>query len=84
MRIYGTREWLQIVDRTDAMDGTGESRQMRRDRDDPELVELKLLIPRDLYRAFQRCVWIRVHETGRDQLEIMYEMIEEFLVRHGC
>ncbi len=51
---------------------------------EPELCELKIRIPPDLYRAFQRCVWIRVHETGCSQLDIMHELVEEFLRRHGC
>ena len=49
-----------------------------------ELAELKLWIPPDLYRAFQRCVWILVHETGRNQLEIMHELVEDFLIKHEC
>ncbi len=38
----------------------------------------------ELYRAFQRCTWILVHETGRTQLEVINEMVEDFLVKHGC
>jgi len=49
-----------------------------------ELAEIKLLVPDDLYRAFQRCVWILVHETGRDQLDIMREVVHDFLVKHEC
>ncbi len=49
-----------------------------------ELQELKLKIPADLYRAYQRCSWIIVHETGRDQLAIMEEMVHDFLVKHEC
>lgn len=50
----------------------------------PELTELKLFVPDDLYRAFQRCVWIIVNETGRDQPDIMREVVHDFLVKHGC
>ncbi|MCF6187688.1 MAG: hypothetical protein L3J49_09500 [Desulfobulbaceae bacterium] len=50
----------------------------------PELSEIKLFVPDDLYRAFQRCVWILVHETGRDQLDIMQEVVHDFLVKHEC
>ncbi len=50
----------------------------------PELTELKLFVPDDLYRAFQRCVWIIVNETGRDQSDIMREVVHDFLVKHGC
>lgn len=49
-----------------------------------ELVELRLKVNADLYRAFQRCSWIITHETGRNQLEVMHEVVEDFLVKHGC
>lgn len=50
----------------------------------PSLVELKLQIPPDLYRAFQRCLWIRVHETGQTPLQVTEEVIRNFLKKHGC
>lgn len=49
-----------------------------------DLTELKLFIPDDLYRAFQRCVWILINETGRDQADIMHEVIHDFLLKHEC
>ena len=49
-----------------------------------ELVELKLFVEEDLYRAFQRCVWFLINETGRDQRDIMGEAVRDFLVKHGC
>jgi len=49
-----------------------------------ELKELKLFVEEDLYRAFQRCVWVLVNETGRDQRDIMREAVRDFLVKHGC
>jgi len=49
-----------------------------------DLTELKLFVEEDLYRAFQRCVWILVNETGRDQRDIMREAVRDFLVKHGC
>lgn len=49
-----------------------------------DLAELKLKINPDLFRAFQRCSWIIIHETGRSQLEVMNELVEDFLVKHGC
>ncbi|MDW7774164.1 MAG: hypothetical protein SCH71_14860 [Desulfobulbaceae bacterium] len=49
-----------------------------------ELKEVKLFVPDDLYRAFQRCVWVLVNETGRTQPEIMQEVVHDFLVKHGC
>jgi len=49
-----------------------------------DLETLSLLVEADLYRAFQRCVWILVHETGRSRVEIMNEMVRDFLVKHEC
>ena len=48
------------------------------------LESLTIKIRPDLYRAFHRCSWIIVHETGRSQLDIMQEMVEDFLIKHGC
>ena len=61
------------------MSGQGEQ-----DKAMSELTELKLFVPDDLYRAFQRCVWVLINETGRDQKEIMREVVHDFLVKHGC
>lgn len=55
-----------------------------REKSSPKLSEIRLLVADDLYRAFQRCVWILVHETGRDQLDIMQEVVHDFLVKHEC
>ncbi len=49
-----------------------------------EIVELKIQVSADLYRAYQRCSWIITHETGREQLEIMEEMVVDFLVKNEC
>jgi hypothetical protein len=49
-----------------------------------ELSEIKLLVSDNLYRAFQRCVWVLVNETGRDQLDIMHEVVHDFLVKYKC
>ena len=48
------------------------------------LAEIRLQVPMDLYGAFQRCLWIRINETGRTQLELMEEVIRDFLAKHGC
>jgi len=48
------------------------------------LESLTIKIRPDLYRAFHRCSWIIIHETGRSQLDIMQEMVEDFLMKHGC
>lgn len=52
--------------------------------DHPDLKEVKLFVKDDLYRAFQRCVWVLINETGRDQRDIMEEAVRDFLVKHGC
>lgn len=54
------------------------------DTTDKNLVELKIKIPSDLYRAYQRCSWIITHETGRKQLDIMEEMVYDFLIKNEC
>lgn len=46
--------------------------------------ELKLLVPDDLFRAWQRCSWLITNETGRSRTEVMAEMVRDFLVKHGC
>jgi hypothetical protein len=51
---------------------------------EPERQPLNLQVSPDLCRAFQRCTWIIINETGRDQLSIMDEMVRDFLVKHGC
>lgn len=50
----------------------------------PSLVDLKIQIPQELYIAYQRCSWIIVHETGRKPLDVMQEMVCDFLMKHGC
>ena len=48
------------------------------------LVELKIQIPPDMYVAYQRCTWVIIHETGRQPLAVMEEMVRDFLIKHGC
>lgn len=45
---------------------------------------IELLVPADLSRAFRRCTWLLVNETGKSQLEIMQDLVRDFLVKHGC
>lgn len=45
---------------------------------------LQLRVQEDHYRAFQRCMWIIINETGRTQMDVMDEMVRDFLVKHGC
>ncbi|MEJ2689275.1 MAG: hypothetical protein P8130_04870 [Deltaproteobacteria bacterium] len=45
---------------------------------------IELLVPADLGRAFRRCTWMLINETGKSQLEIMQELVRDFLVKHGC
>ncbi len=45
---------------------------------------IHLHVREDLYRAFQRCIWIIINETGRNQIDVMNEMVHDFLVKHQC
>ena len=54
------------------------------DEQEPQLVPVTLHLPPDLHRAFRRCIWSITHETGRGQIEIMEEMVHDFLIKHGC
>lgn len=49
-----------------------------------DLVELKLLVPDDLFRAWQRCSWLIAQEKKKDRLDVMKDMVREFLSKHGC
>ena len=49
---------------------------------DTELLQLR--VKKDLFRAFQRCMWTIIHETGRTQMEIMDEVVRDFLIKHRC
>lgn len=51
---------------------------------DASLTEVRLFVSADLARAFQRCLWLRINETGRSRLELMHEALHDFLVKHGC
>ncbi|MEE4313618.1 MAG: hypothetical protein V2J11_03935 [Desulfofustis sp.] len=46
--------------------------------------ELRIMVPDDLFRAWQRCSWLLLAETGRSRTESMTEMVRDFLVKHGC
>ena len=48
------------------------------------LSEIRILVPDDLYAAWQRCSWVLVQEKGQGRLESMEEMVRDFLVKHGC
>lgn len=52
--------------------------------ENPDLEQVILHLPPELARAWQRCTWLIVHETGRGRPEIMAEMIREFMIKHGC
>ncbi len=54
------------------------------DPDTVPLTELKIQIRDDLYRAFRRCVWMIIHETGLTQIEVHNMLIEELLKRKKC
>ncbi len=45
---------------------------------------LSIRVRSDLYRAFRRCVWIMINETGKNQIEIHNEMVERLLKLYEC
>ena len=49
-----------------------------------QLAPITVTVPDHLYRAYHRCTWLLVNETGKSQLQIMEEMVRDFLVKHGC
>ncbi len=49
-----------------------------------EIKVLKIHVRADLYRAFRRCVWMTVYETGASIVDIHNSMIEEILKKRGC
>lgn len=48
------------------------------------LTELKIIVPDELARAWQRCSWLLVNDTGRERTDIMKEMVNDYLVKYGC
>ncbi len=48
------------------------------------LTELKIFVPDELARAWQRCSWLLVNENDRERTDIMEEMVKDFLSKHGC
>jgi len=58
----------------------------KKSADNPEsqLAEIRIQVPEDLARAWQRCSWVLVEETGKSRLQSMEEMVRDFLVKHGC
>ena len=51
---------------------------------DRSMCELKLLVPADLFRAWQRCSWLIIQETERSRVDVMEEMVRDFLIKHDC
>jgi len=49
-----------------------------------DLTEVKIYLPDDLARAWQRCNWALVNDAGRERLDIMKEMVTDYLIKHGC
>ena len=46
--------------------------------------EVKLLLPHDVARAWQRCTWVIANETKKSRPDIMEEMVRDFLCKYGC
>jgi len=63
-----------------------EVRQIRRkDAEEySDIEELVIQVRPDLYRAFRRCVWMTIHETGMSPVEVHNMLIQELLKARGC
>jgi hypothetical protein len=59
-------------------------KQLQEEPGSGQLTEIRLFVKDDLYRAFQRCVWMQVHESGRERFDIMEEVVVDFLIKHKC
>ncbi len=46
--------------------------------------EVTIVLRADLARAFRRCIWIGVNETGLSPYEVQNMLIEELLRQNGC
>ena len=53
-------------------------------QDEEQMARITVTVPDRLYRAFHRCTWLLVNETGKSQLQVMEEMVRDFLIKHGC
>ncbi len=49
-----------------------------------EKEEVTIILRSDLARAFRRCIWIGVNETGLSPYEVQNMLIEELLRLNGC
>jgi hypothetical protein len=66
------------------MHDKGKDRQSKKGETETDVQELKLRVRSDLYRAFHRCVWITVHETGMPPDRVHNMFIEDLLKLKGC
>ena len=64
------------------MDGKGSKTQKIDPGEEYEILTIQ--VRPDLYRAFRRCVWMAVHETGKSIVEIHNKMIEDLLKQKEC
>ena len=51
---------------------------------DREREVLTVSIRSDLYRAFRRCAWMLIHETGKTPNEAYDALFESLLKEHEC
>ncbi len=66
----------QMDDREKMSKGSGQGAE--------DLALLKIHVRPDLYRAFRRCVWMTVYETGMSIVDVHNKMIEDLLRNKGC
>lgn len=52
--------------------------------DEGDMDVLSFRVRKDLYRAFRRCVWITIHETGLTPDEVHNMFLEKLLKARGC
>ncbi len=51
---------------------------------DEEREHLVVSLRSDLYRAFRRCAWMLIHETGMTPHEAHDKIFEALLKKHEC
>ncbi len=64
------------------MDNKNDNRGLQGQESEYEVLSIQ--VRPDLYRAFRRCVWMTVHETGMSIVDIHNKMIEELLRQKEC
>ncbi|NPA93911.1 MAG: hypothetical protein GXO58_00610 [Thermodesulfobacteria bacterium] len=64
--------------------GKSKNDNKKTEQGEQELELLQIHVRADLYRAFRRCVWMMVYETGLPIVEVHNRLIEDLLKKNGC